>query len=953
MIYSKPKKTQLFLLTAFCLTLSSISSTVAQEIKSSDEPPKPSKRTLKISDVDQWQRVSNFTISNDGKWQGHVVQPNEGDGTLMIAQLDGDKKHKFTVGSGSGNIQFSHDSKWVGFIESPLKKAADAARKAKKPIKRKLVLINLETEAKKEFENVQSFSFSGELTKYVAIGKPKPAGRPSGEDGWDGTDLILHELGTQNVINIGNVRTFRFNKSGELLAMTIDAEGKSGNGIQLFETDSARISSLINEAAQFKSLSWTEEGDALVCLKSTKDKKFEKPLHQLVAFKDFGKSNVTQIMLDPAKDQNIPDGMTISPNRPPNWTEDLDAILFGIHSADPKEEEKKASDDDKKPEAPKKKVEEADLVIWHWKDKRLQSQQQVQESRDKNQNFLCIYRVEEKKTIRLGTDEIPNVRASEPYRYAIGTDSSKYELSGSLDGRRYQDVYTIDLVSGARKLILEKSRYSYDVSPSGDLFLYYQEGNFFVYDMAKGESRNITQSVPVSFINTESDVNVKDPPRRPMGWTSDGQSVLLSDGFDIWKVPVAGSGAENLTGNGTEEQIRYRSLSQLYKDHNARRDGYDLSKDIYVNMYGEWTKKSGFGLLKPGQEGVKVLKWEDASYRFLSRVEDTDVYYFSRDSYTEPSNYFVCGPEMKDAKQVTKCNEQQANFFWSSGNRLVDYTSEKGDKLQAALFLPANYIEGKKYPTIVYMYEKLSQRLNSYDAPRYGGFCTSIYTSQGYAVLMPDITYVINDPGMSSKGCVLPALQAAIDTGVVDPENVGLHGHSWGGYQTAFLITQTDKFSAAVAGAPLTNMISMYSSIYWNSGGANMAIFESSQGRFTGGFWTNIEAYTRNSPVYFAEQVTTPLLLLHNDKDGAVDWNQGIEYFNTLRRMGKPVVMLQYKGENHGLRKEPNRKDYSYRMMEFFNNHLKGKPAAKWWAEGVKHLDHKEHITEHREKQDN
>ena len=950
MMYTRPKPIALLLLFIFVPIFSGISLVHAQEKKSSDEPPKPAKRALKISDVDQWERVSNFTLSSDGKWQGHVVQPNEGDGTLTIAQLEGDKKHSFTVGSGTGNIQFSHDCKWVGFVESPLKKAADAARKAKKPIKRKLVLINLESDAKKEFENVQSFSFSGELTKYVAIQKPKPSGRPSGDDGWDGTDLILHELGTDDVINIGNVRSFRFNKSGELLAMTIDAEGKSGNGIQLFETDSARISSLINEAAEFKSMSWTEEGDALVCLKSTKDKKFEKPLHQLVAFKDFNKSDVTQIILDPAKDQNIPDDMTISPNRSPNWTESLDAILFGIHSAEPKEE-KKEDDSEKKPEGGNEKVEEADLVIWHWQDKRLQSQQQVQENRDKNHNFLCIYRVDDKKTIRLGTDDIPDVRASEPYRFAIGTDNSKYELSGSLDGRRYQDIYTIDLVTGQKKLILEKQRFSYDVSPSGDLYLYYLDGHFFIYDMTKGESRNITESVDASFINTESDVNVKDPPRRPMGWTTDGQSVLLSDGFDIWKVPVAGSGAVNLTVNGNEEQIRYQGLDQLFKDHSPRRDGYDLSKDIYVNMYGEWTKKSGFGLLKPGEKGVKVLKWEDASYRSLSRVEDTDVYYYSRQSYTEPSNYFVCDAEMGNAKQVTKCNEQQANFFWSSGNRLVDYTSDNGDKLQGALFLPANYIEGKKYPTIVYMYEKLSQRLNTYDTPRYGGFCTSIYTSQGYAVFMPDITYKVNDPGLSSKACVLPALQAAIDTGVVDPENVGLHGHSWGGYQTAFLITQTDKFSAAVAGAPLTNLISMYSSIYWNSGGGNMAIFESSQGRFTGGYWTNIEAYTRNSPVYYAEQVTTPLVLLHNDQDGAVDWNQGIEYFNTLRRMEKPVVMLQYKGENHGLRKEPNRKDYSYRMMEFFNNHLKGEPAAKWWAEGIKHLDHKEHITEHREKQ--
>ena len=236
--------------------------------------------------------------------------------------------------------------------------------------------------------------------------------------------------------------------------------------------------------------------------------------------------------------------------------------------------------------------------------------------------------------------------------------------------------------------------------------------------------------------------------------------------------------------------------------------------------------------------------------------------------------------------------------------------------------------------------------MNRYPAPRVRGFNQAFYTSHGYAVLMPDITYKINDPGMSAVWCVLPAIDAAVATGVVDKNAIGLHGYSWGGYQTAFLVTQTETFKAAFAGAPLTNMISMYSSIYWNSGSADQPIFESSQGRFKGGYWDNLEAYTRNSPVYYAQNVKTPLIILHNDKDGAVDWNQGIEYFNTLRRLNKPVVMLEYKGENHGLRKPENLKDYTVRMLEFFDHYLKGKPAPKWLSEGVPYLKLKEHLKE-------
>jgi dipeptidyl aminopeptidase/acylaminoacyl peptidase len=234
--------------------------------------------------------------------------------------------------------------------------------------------------------------------------------------------------------------------------------------------------------------------------------------------------------------------------------------------------------------------------------------------------------------------------------------------------------------------------------------------------------------------------------------------------------------------------------------------------------------------------------------------------------------------------------------------------------------------------------------MNNYYAPAARGFNKTVYTSRGYAVLMPDIVYQLNDPGMSAVWCVLPAVKAAADTGVVDINRVGIHGHSWGGYQTAFLITQTDMFKAAIAGAPLTNMISMYSSVYWNSGSANQPIFESSQGRFKGNYLDNLDAYTRNSPVYYANNVNTPLIILHNDKDGAVDWNQGIEYYNTLRQLKKSVIMLQYKGENHGLRKQPNMKDYYIRMREFFDHHLMGKPAPKWLQQGISHLDLEKHI---------
>jgi dienelactone hydrolase len=582
------------------------------------------------------------------------------------------------------------------------------------------------------------------------------------------------------------------------------------------------------------------------------------------------------------------------------------------------------------------------MAIWHYKDKRLQAQQQVEEGRDKNFSYLSTYRVAEKRFLRLADESVRQVTAAPKQNYAIGLDNSEYEMMSSLAGRNYQDIYTIDLKTGARKLAVKKARNYVGASPDGTHFLYYDDGHFFTYDLKAGQTHNITQGVPTVFYNTEDDHNVVKPPYFPIGWTKDGVSVLLSDGWDVWNVPVHGGQAANLTINGKKDGIRYRQRHRLDPDEK----GIDLAKPVYFSSYGEWTKKAGIVRIDNGKPGATVLLWDDAAFGTLIKAKNADKYFYTRETPETYPDYYLADSTLKQPQRLTEANPQQSGILWSKGAKLINYTSAKGDKLQGALFLPANYEEGKSYPTVVYIYEKLSQGLNTYYQPSANGFNKSFYTSQGYAVLMPDIVYKVNDPGMSAVWCVLPALDAAIKTGVVDKSRVAIHGHSWGGYQTAFLITQTDAFRAAIAGAPLTNMISMYSLIYWNTGSGNAPIFESSQGRFLGGYWDNLEAYTRNSPVFYAKNVKTPLIILHNDKDGAVDWTQGIEYFNTLRRLQKPVVMLQYRGENHGLAKPENRKDYTYRMKEFFDYYLKDKPAPKWLLEGVPHLKLKDHLEE-------
>ncbi len=913
-------------------------------------------RPIGLQDILAWRSISSAELSPDGSWFMYKLSPLEGESEIVLRQAAGTKEYRFPIGEAprfGARTGFSADSKWAAFLSYPGSKDMKALRKDKKRVMTSAVLVDLATGAKTELEKVRGLTFSGDNPGFVAFHRYAPESQEKEKDKWTGSDLLVRELATAKEVNIGNVAEYAFDKGGARLALLIDAQGQAGNGLQLRDMATGAVSSLDNDKASYKSLAWTEKGEALAVLKGKEDKAYEDKLWSVLAFNGFREAKgPRKTAYDPAGDTSFPEGMTVSPDKTPAWTESFDAVLFGIHEAkkkkdaDAKEGGEAKAGPDTAPPAPKKDEDIADedipdLVIWHGQDRRLQSQQQVQEERDKSFSYLAEYRINEKKFFRLADDDLRTVDTAPKDRFAIGQDNRAYELDTNLIGRGYQDISVIDMKTGQRTPALNKNEYYFGTLYDGTHFMYYDGGHFFTYDMTTGKSVAITKDVPASFVNEDDDHNVVRPPDYPVGSTKDGLNVLLSDGWDIWSVPVSGAGkAVNLTVNGAKDKLRYRRL-RLDPEEKA----IDLAQPQYFSVYGEWTKKAGIARLDKGKPAPVMLVWDDAGFGNLTKAKKAEVYAYARDTFEDCPAYYAADAMLRNGKKLTDANPQQKDFLWSSGSMLLDYTSAKGDKLQAALFLPANYEKGKRYPTIVYYYEKMSQQLNRYAQPSANGFNKSVYTSNGYAVLFPDITYKINDPGMSAVWCVLPAIDAAVAAGVVDRSKVGLQGHSWGGYQTAFLITQAD-FAAAVAGAPLTNMISMYSSIYFNSGSANQPIFESSQGRFKGGYWDNLEAYQRNSPVYYAAQVKTPLIILHNDKDGAVDWNQGIEYYNTLRRLKRPVIMLQYVGENHGLQKPANQKDYTVRMKEFFDHYLMGQPAPAWYTEGIPYLKLKDHLKE-------
>ena len=929
------------------------------------QPATPSApRAITLDDTIAWKSIGATMLSADGRWLAYRYSPLRGDSEIVIRSTASDKEYRFPIGelppppdqaagppvtARAADLALAENGKWAAFLVYPMRKDAEKLRQQKKPLQTSVKLVNLETGDAIDYPKSRQFAFAGDSAAAFAVHRYGPD--DAGRDKPKGATLIVRDLAAGTELALGNVGEFAFDKAGRRLAWTIDADDQLGNGVHVRDLASGAIRTFDSARAVYERLAWTDEGEALAVLRGVTDKAFEDRLYSVVGVTAIDSATPVVTVFDPSKDTSVPAGMSISPNRTPSWTADRAALLFGIHTpkarADKGDDRKDGDTDTAQGPAAGPRGQAAagaddkpDLVLWHWKDARLQSQQQVQEQRDRRFSFLATYRVAAKTFIRLADDEMRDITLPDRGRYAIGIDRRTWEIVGALEGRNFQDVYTVDLETGKRALARKQVRWSYAPSPDGTKWLFYDEGHYHVHDLAANTSKNVTAGLPVSFVDVDDDHNVVKPPVPPVGWSSDGQHVLLSDGWDVWQVPAAGGVAVNLTGNGRKDAIRYGRRFVLDPDEK----GIDLGTPQYFDALGERTRKGGIARVLASKPGADVLGWGDVAYARLMKAERADRFAWTRESAATFPDVHVTDASFSNPVKLTDGQSQLAAFTWMSGARLVDYTSARGDKLQAALYLPANYEPGKRYPTIVYIYEKLSDQLNRFASPTANGFNRSVYTSNGYAVLMPDITYTLNDPGMSAVWCVLPALQAAIATGVVDASRVGLQGHSWGGYQTSFLVTQTNAFKAAVAGAPLTNMVSMYSLVYKNTGGANMAIFESSQGRFRGGYWDNWEAYARNSPVMHAMKVTTPLVLLHNDKDGAVDFTQGVEYYNTLRRLKKPVVLLEYVGENHGLRKPANQHDYTVRMKEFFDHYLTGAPAPAWWTSGVPRLDMDTHL---------
>ncbi len=378
---------------------------------------------------------------------------------------------------------------------------------------------------------------------------------------------------------------------------------------------------------------------------------------------------------------------------------------------------------------------------------------------------------------------------------------------------------------------------------------------------------------------------------------------------------------------------------------NPDEEAIDPSRPIYLSLFGLWTKKSGYGRLRPDATVPERLVWLEKSVQRLAKAKDADVYAYVAESFDDSPDVFIGGPELQSAKAVTHTNPFQDRYAWGRED-LIEYKNDRGDRLQGAVYYPAGYEPGKRYPTIVYMYEKLSDGLHRYVSPdERSSYNVAAFTSLGYLVLQPDIVFRPRDPGLSVVDCVGNAVKKIVQMGLADPRKVGVVGHSWGGFDASFLATHSDMFAAAVAGAPITDLVSNYGNHHWSSGIAETDHIETGQQRMEVPLWEDLPAYIRNSAVFNAQNMKTPLLIEVGDADGTVFWHQGVELYNIARRAKKTnVILLNYAGEDHGLRKKPNQLDYHRRIVEWFGHYLKDEPASAWITSGVSYLQREQEL---------
>ena len=897
----------------------------------------PARKALDHSDYDLWKAIEKPQISNDGRWVIYELNPGEGDGQLLIHDGTTGKDRRFER---AGSASISADNRFAVFKITPHRDTvlAQRRRKVKKDDlpKDTLGILELATGNLTKVADVQSFQLPAKWGGWLAYHK-EPGTTPTDttaatngenkskkakkESRDNGSTLVIRNLSTAQETLVAFAKSYAHAREGaKFVVLSTGNDADFQPGVYVFDANKGALQPVWQQKGDYKNLTFDKAGTQLAFVADHDTTKVRLRPFALYHWRD-GQAEATLVADDSA--DFLPANWRISENGNLRFSEDAAALYFGIAP---------------EPVLPDTSLLEEEIVkveVWAYNDPVLHTMQNVRLEREKRRSYDCILHTNTGKIVQLATPTIPDIQWGNEGKAPVvmGYTQEPYGVESTWEWWSKRDVYLVDKETGNAKIVQQGLDANVQFSPGGKYLYWYSFSDtaWFTHDIERGATKRLTDNNRVTFYN-ELDDHPDDPPAYGIaGWLKDDAAILIYDRYDLWRFDPNGAAAPVLLTNGRKAQRRFRYIRT---DDEQR--FIEPGTKLLLSVFEEPTKKAGYAWLDLSNNNLTQVQLED--YNFSNRpfkAKNAEKWVFTRENFQVFPD-LLYGNDLKTGKKISDANPQQRNYSWGTAE-LVEWASLDGIPLQGILYKPENFDPKKQYPMMVYFYERMSDGLHRYHTPAPGrsSINFSFYASRGYLVFIPDIPYRIGYPGESCYNAVIPGVTALINKGFVDKARIGVQGHSWGGYQIAYLLTRTNIFKCAESGAPVVNMFSAYGGIRWGSGLSRSAQYERTQSRIGGSPWQYPLRYIENSPLFAADKIQTPVLILHNDKDDAVPWYQGIEFYVAMRRLSNPAWLLNYNGEPHGITKKQNRKDFQLRMQQFFDHYLMDAPMPQWMSRGV------------------
>ena len=881
---------------AFVACLGSLSPAFAQNAS----------KSLTIDDLVTWQRITDREISDNGKWVACKMEPWEGDATVYLYAAQGQETATF---SPADKFAFSASSGYLVVTQTPGKSTVDSLKvlKTKEDKMPMNTLVIYSVAGKKEtIDSLKTFKLADEAD-WIAY-----------QRGRKDSTLYVRSLDGSKTFQFPTVTDFQFAKKSGMRYYTSAAEGEAG----IFTLNPEKGSpALIKEGkGVFKQTTFDEKGERLAFLYCADKDSSYKALSLWLS-----EHNAPAKEIATRGNKAFPAEWVINENGMLQFSKSASRLFCGT-SPEPRQKDTTQLAENR-----------PNVQVWSWDEPVQYTVQNYNKEKDLKKSYQAVYNLGNGSIFQLANEELPNIQLGNEgdAPLALLSTSRPYSLSSMWEARTRSDYYTVSLDNGERKQIAQADYGRFRLSPQGKYAYWYGETDSCWYTIALAEGKQYRLTTPESFPAWDEENDVPNHPyaHGAAGWTANDQNLLIYDRYDIWKFdPTAATPPINLTVNGRKEKLSYR-LEQLDKEARF----IDLGKPQLLKGFNEATKGYGFYNARLSAPAApKTLLAGNYMLRSINKAKNTDDVIYTMETFQQYPDIHYSTLAFKKSVQLTHGDKQQEGFIWGTAE-LVSWVSLDGRPLEGVVYKPASFDPNKKYPMMVNFYERNSETLYNYrmPEPHRSTIDYHLYNSNEYVIFNPDIRYVDGYPGESCYNCLMPGITMMIAKGYIDEKGIGAQGHSWGGYQVAYLATRTNLFSAIESGAPVVNMFSAYGGIRWGSGMARSFQYEHTQSRLGATPWSSPLRYLENSPLFTMDKVQTPILIMHNDADGHVPWYQGIEYFVAMKRLGKPCWLLNYTGEPHWPMHMANRIDFQRRMFQFFNHYLKNDKMPKWMSEGV------------------